>query len=409
VIAKFIQQKFFSVKRFLKKQAKPILDTNLFILYDKSKISFMFSGKKLLLLGFIIVLLVAIPVTVFLINQQQQTQSKAAPATILSIVDSTTSSPNKTMKIGESATFKVIVNPGTNQVSFSKFTLTYDPTKLEVVSGDFKPNSVNFPSILQGPTYGSGTVSITMSIGGALDKVIQTPKDAGTLTVKAIGGTAGATTKIDFGTPQVLSVGSTDTFNENVFSSANPAIITINDEATTTTTSSTTSTTTTTTPATTTTTVPTGTPSANQIPSCSSLALNGAASGTAPYSLTFTANGNDTDGTISKATFNFGDGQVLDVTEGTGTGSVSIQQSHTYASSGTFTATAIFTDNSGGVSTASSCTQSITITGGVTTTTLAVSTPTPTMVPTGPGNAMMTIGAIGGILSVVGILLFLAL
>jgi hypothetical protein len=370
----------------------------------------MFSGKKLLLLGFIIVLLVAIPLTVYLVYQQQKTESKAAPATILSVVDSTSGAATKTMKVGESATFKVIVAPGTNQVSFAKFNLTYDSTKLEVTSGDFKPDAQTFPSILQGPTYTTGVVSVTMSIGGALDKVIQTPKDAGTLTVKAIASTNGATTKIDFGTPQVLSVGATDTFNENVFSSANPATIIINEETTTTTTSSTTTTTSTTVPPTPTLTPgPTGTPSANQMPSCTSLTLNGSTSGTAPYALMFIANGNDSDGTVTKATFNFGDGQVSDVTQGVNTGSVSVQTSHTYGTAGTFTATAVLTDNSGGVSTTGSCTQAITVSEGTAATTPVVSTATPTMVPTGPANAMITLGAIGGILSIIGILLFFAL
>jgi hypothetical protein len=366
----------------------------------------MFSGKKLLLLGFIIVLLIAIPVVVYLVQQQQQTQSKAAPATILSVVESTTGASAKTMSVGDSATFKVLVNPGTNQVSFVKFTLTYDSTKLQVNSGDFTPNSATFPSILSGPTYATGTITVTMSIGGALDKVIQTTKEAGTITVKAIASTNGATTKIDFGTPQVLSVGATDTFNENVFSSANPATITIGEGATPTVTLAPTVTpgptaTPTVTPG------PTGTPSANQVPVCTSLALNQSGSGTAPYALTFTANGNDTDGTVTKATFNFGDGGIEDVTEGVSTGTVSVQKSHTYGTAGTFTASAVLTDNNGAVSTTGSCTQTITIAGA--TATPVVSTATPTMAQTGPSGAIMTIGAIGGILSVVGVLLLFAL
>ncbi len=371
----------------------------------------MFSGKKLLLLGFIIVLLVAIPITVYLVQQQQKTEIKAAPSTILSVVDADTGNSSKTMSVGESATFKVMVNPGSNQISFVKFTLTYDSTKLDVQANGFTPNESTFPSILQGPTYAAGTVSVTMSIGGSLDKVIQTPKEAGTITVTAIASTNGATTKIDFGTPQVLSVGATDTFNENVFSSSVPAIITIGGEETTTTTTTVPPTATPTPGPTATPTVtpgPTGTPSANQLPTCESLALDNSSTGTAPYALMFTANGSDSDGTITKVTFNFGDGQVQDVTDGLNTGSVSAQTSHTYASAGTFTATAAMTDNSGGVSSTESCTQVINISGAAVTA-APTNTPTPTLAPTGPGSTIMTFGAIGAILSVVGILLFLAL
>ncbi len=376
----------------------------------------MFSGKKLLLLGFIVVLLVAIPITVYLVQQQQKTEIKAAPSTILSVVDVDTGSSSKTMAVGESANFKVVVNPGSNQVSFVKFTLTYDSTKLDVQANGFTPNEGTFPSILQGPTYAAGSVTVTMSIGGSLDKVIQTPKEAGTLTVTAIGSTNGATTKIDFGTPQVLSVGATDTFNENVFSSSVPAVITIDEGATPTVTPEPTPTpapsptpgptaTPTVTPG------PTGTPSANQLPSCTSLALNSSSTGTAPYALMLTANGNDTDGTVNKVTFNFGDGQVQDVTDGVNTGSVSVQTSHIYSTAGTFTATAAMTDNSGGVSSTELCTQVITINGGggAVITIAPTNTPIPTMPPTGPGSAIMTFGAVGAILSVIGILLFLAL
>jgi len=44
------------------------------------------SGKKILAIGFVIVLLVAIPLTVFLIQQQQKTKSSANTTTVLSLV-----------------------------------------------------------------------------------------------------------------------------------------------------------------------------------------------------------------------------------------------------------------------------------------------------------------------------------
>ncbi len=372
----------------------------------------MFSGKKLLLLGFILVLLIAIPITVYLVQQQQQTKIKAAPSTTLSI----NPTPH-TMNVGDKVDLDVMMDPGQNSVSFVKFTLTYDSTKVEVKNGDFKPNTTAFPSVLQGPTYGAGSVSVTMNIGGSLDKIITSPTKVATLTVTAIAPTNGTSTKVEFGTPQVLSVGSSDTFNENVFSSATPGEIIINEGVTTTTTSSTTSSTTSTTttiPATTTTTttIPATT---NSTPSCTSLALDNSGTGTAPYALNFTTSGTDSDGTISKVTFNFGDGQVQDVTEGGGIGSASatVTAAHTYTTAGTYTASAIFTDNSSGVSGIGPCSQTITIQETVATTTTTPTseqlTPTPTMAASGPGSTIITIGAIGAILSIVGVMLLFVL
>lgn len=376
----------------------------------------MFSGKKLLLLGFILVLLIAIPITVYLVQQQQQTRIKAAPSTTLSI----NPTPH-TMNVGDKVDLDVMMDPGQNSVSFVKFTLTYDSTKVEVKNGDFKPNTSAFPSVLQGPTYGAGSVSVTMNIGGSLDKIITSPTKVATLTVTALAPTNGTSTKVEFGTPQVLSVGSSDTFNENVFSSATPGEIIINEGTATTTTSSTTSTTTSSTTSTTvtTTTIPVTTTTApattNLTPSCSSLTLDNSGTGTAPYALNFTTTGTDTDGTISKVTFNFGDGQVQDVTSGGGIGSASatVTAAHTYTTAGTYTASAIFTDNLSGVSGIGPCSQTITIQG---TTTAATTTPTtepatatPTMAASGPGNTMITIGAIGAILSIVGVMLLFVL
>ena len=372
------------------------------------------SGKKLLLFGFIAVLLVVIPLTVYLVQQQQKTRSGAAPSTTLGF-----NPASKTVAVNDVVNLDVMMNPGTNQVSFVKLIINYDATKLATSAAGAAicpqkpndalcPNVVAFPSVLQGPIYGPGTISVTLSIGGSPQNIVQAATKIASLSFQALVPTDPGTTQItiDSQQGQVLSIASTDQFNENVLSSVSPATITI--------TGAVASPTPTPTPAPTAeptvspTPAPTATPNA-QAPTCQSLTLSGAATGAAPYSLTFTATGTSSASTISKVTFNFGDSAVQDVPQSGGPSSVSVQASHTYNSGGTFVASASLTDALGNVSTSTTCTQTITVTATPTSTAIAQATPVPPLPPTGPDTKILAIGTIGTILSVLGILLFFAL
>ena len=90
------------------------------------------SVKKILLIGFIIVLLAAIPLTVYLVQQEQKTKSNANPKTTLDIVVTP-----QTKTVGDNVKLDVRVSPGgINRVSFVKFMITYDPSKLTPVYAD---------------------------------------------------------------------------------------------------------------------------------------------------------------------------------------------------------------------------------------------------------------------------------
>ena len=375
----------------------------------------LFSGKKLFLFGFIVVLLVAIPLTVYLAQQQQKTKSNAEKSTILSLVESGKTNKDITTTVGQNINLDVMVNPGNNFVSYVKLTISYDPTKIATASPGIVANS-DTVSIFEGPTYGPSQVSITLATGGDQTKVIQTATKIATITFNTLTPTETAPTQVGFGSDaEVLSTAPSDTSKENVLSTTNPAAITITGETTTTTNAGTT---TTTVPGetTTTTTLP------NQSPICSSLVLDREATGAAPLAINFTANGNDTDGTISKVTFNFGDGTVNDVTTGGGIGTqiVNVQANHIYNNSGTFSATAIITDSQSGASATTNCSQVISVTAASgdspvqpTVAPLPTATPTiapiPTIAPTGPGDAIMTIGALGAIFTIIGAILLFAL
>ncbi len=398
-----------------------------------------FNGRKLLLLGFIIVLLVGIPATLFLVQQQQETRSRAEKSTTLSITPESTSK-----EVGQAVPLDIMVNPGTNLVSFVKLEITYDETKLSInESTGFVPNAGAFPITVEGPAFTPGKILVSLSIGANTTAAISNITKVGTLNFTTLETTSGGTTTVGLGPQtQVLSAGANDQASEDTLSTTVPARVTIGGSPvitpSTTVTPSFTPTPTVTTapnsPTATPTTPPTLTPTPtliptptstqsastpNQPPVCSALNLDRGTTGTAPYSLTFTALGNDTDGTITQASFNFGDGPVTNVSTGGGIGSKSIntQIAHTYNNAGTYTAYAILTDNSGAVSNFNTCKTTITVnsgTGGSGSTsggssTGSTATTAPTIAPTGPSTVLVSAGAVLGALSLIGAFVFFLL
>jgi len=398
------------------------------------------SGKKLLLVGFIIVLLVAIPLTVYLVGQQQKTKSSAEAATKLSLVQTP-----QTVKVGERITFDVFADPSNiNQIGFIKLVLLYDPTKIATVPGSFAvaqwpsaDGSTFTPSVPIGPEYTDGAITVSMSVGGSPQNVLQRSSKIATVTFVALDKTdSGVPTQVTFGNAtQVLSLGGTTNTDEgaiNMLSNSSPGQINITDGDTPVTTTVTTTVTSTLTGAATETSTPTDTPtptdagSANGATetstptdtptpttvvglSCSSLTLDPGTSGTAPFAVNLTAVGNSTDSTISKVSFNFGDGQTQDVTDsgGVGTNSISVLTSHTYATSGNFNASATLTDVDGNTTTGS-CKAVVAVTaqeGASPTVTIASPSPLPATGPTG----LIAVGAIGVMLTFIGALLLFAL
>lgn len=360
-------------------------------------------GKKILLFGFIAVLLIGIPVTIYLVQRQQETRTQAAKSTTVAFTPPSSATAPIQKSVGDSIPLEIMVDPGTNLVGFIKFEIQYDPEKIATASANaFAPNTAVFPSVLEGPVYTPGKIAVTLSVGPDPTKVIQTKAKAATVIFKAISNTPpGTPTLVSYGaTTQVLSIGSNDQASENVLSSATPAYIAIGAATLTPTVPVPTALPTPTVPVTPAPTVtpaltpgPTATPAANQAPVCSSLAVDRSPSGDAPLSLTFNANGTDSNGTITKVTFNFGDGQVADVTTGggIGTATVNVANSHTYTNPGTFTAQAILTDDGAQVSDSASCKQSVTVTA---TASATPTSPAPTIEPTGASDVALGIGAV---------------
>lgn len=385
--------------------------------------------NKFFLLGNLAFLLLVIPVVLYFVKNQTSTRGSAAPTTTLSFI-----SPSLALdQCDATQTTRLVLNPGENIVHTIQLALKWDKTKFDI---DFAPNKTVFTQTLKGPTQTTDGMTITLSTDVDVTKAISTTTDVGTITIKPLAPSDGVI-KLDIdptGT-QIYSFASEDGTTENVYNSAGsfplsvsiaaktcdttaaPTVTdTANPSVTTAVSASPTVTTAPTITSAVATTIPTATPTAgpaNQSPICLNLDTT-ASSGSAPLSVTLTAGGNDSDGTIAKASFNFGDGTQQDVTTGMGTASVSAQLAHTYNSGGTFNATSVFTDNGGAVS--STCTQQIVVSGAVATmaptatpTSAPIVTEAQTATPTinNPGGIGATIGIIGGIIFAIAAGIFL--
>ncbi len=278
-----------------------------------------FSGKKLLLLGFLAVLLAVIPLTVyFLQTQTTSTQSQATPATKIyfALPGELTELTTPVQKaVNDEVKLDIIINPSTNQVIASTLFITFDATKLQLNGDKLKYTGIEnasqtegFNSVLAGPTYTDSTATITLTVGVDVTKIIKSTQKIATITFKALAPTAD--TKVSFDLEKTNVTSSVDP-EVNVLTSAPPATIVIAGGNTVLPTNTPVPGTPTNTPVPG---VPTTTGAQNQVPVCTALNIDRATSGSAPFSITFTANANDPDNTINKVTFDFGDGPVQDVT-----------------------------------------------------------------------------------------------
>lgn len=400
----------------------------------------MFSAKKLLLIGFGVILLVAIPLTLYILQQQQDVRSKAQAATTLTFMPPSTQVSPLQKKVDDIFSIDATVDPSTNLVSFVRLEIQYDPTKLATVSAQgadaFTPNTIAFPSILEGPIYQEGKIAVTLSVGSDPTKAIQTTTKIGTVTFKAVAATETPTQITYAVNTQVLSIGSSDQASENVLATKTPAVVQITGEGGTTTPTPTQPQTSPSpslspsptdalspTPSTSVSATPSPTGGLTQAPICtlftatasnaltdtfsSGSADTASSSGSVTYD--FIVEGNDPDGTIEQVTFNFGDGAVTTLTDGLSTSSIQTTSFHTYQP-GTYTASAVLTDEMGNVS-ADSCSQTIVVGGGDGSNVLPTDgpTPTPTMADPGPGSTILGIGAFFTMLSIVGAILFFTL
>lgn len=189
--------------------------------------------KRLLLIGFILVLLIGIPATLYVVQQQQELRSRAEKATVLYFQPESTQ-PNPIIgEIGEPITLELYANPGTNLISNVRLEIIYDATKLATPSAEgqpeaFVPNMSRFPQIVFGPVYTPGKIAVTLSTGGDPTNIVDTVQQIGTLTLIPIAETGATPTRITYGPNTLVTSGGDESqFAEDVLSSTNPAFVLI--------------------------------------------------------------------------------------------------------------------------------------------------------------------------------------
>ncbi|MBI4097354.1 MAG: hypothetical protein HY428_02980 [Candidatus Levybacteria bacterium] len=374
-------------------------------------------NKKFLLLGFVVILLVAIPVTIYMVQQQQQTTTRAQKSTTLSFEPPSSVSAPIQAAVGDQVDLDIMVDPGTNQVSIVRLEVKYDPLILEAVANTPTLNTAIFPTFLEGPIPDpTGKIAATLSIDNPSKAILAKTRIA-TISFKAKATTTAPTEVSYTARTQAYSVSGQDQHSEDVLLKGLPAFIAITGGEDTGPEPP---------PSDTdkppgggggnpTPTEPPGIGTANQNPSCQSLTAD-TKSGQAPLDVTFTVTGSDLDGTIEKITYNYGDGQVENITEGLGEATISSESAHTYTAAGTYVASAVLTDDLDATSSTGACSLTIIVQGGIgagdqpgSTTTTPTATPVISMKPTGPGDIFLGLGAVVGIMTVLGGLLFFML
>ena len=355
-----------------------------------------------------LLLLIGIPIGVYLVQQQQETQSEAEASSTLSFAPTSSEVGPIEAEVGDEIKLDIMVDPGTNKVSVVAFEINYDPAVFAPSeTTPFAENKTAFPVIMDQPVYEDGIIRGKVSTQ-SVAKAVSTQTKVATLTFVVLEETT-TPTVISYGAPftQILSAGGTDEAAEDVLSSSTPAYIsavildasgpTITPGGPTVFPQPTSVVGLSPTP------LPKGGVAGNTLPVCNSLTANGALEGVAPFAASFTANATDPDGVVEKVTFNFGDGQIKDVSssQAASSSATTFETEYTYTTAGTFKVSALATDNSGGLSPLGACVLTMTVT--------SLVSPTPTMEPTGPTETFIGIGIVAGILTFLGGLLFFTL
>lgn len=176
--------------------------------------------KKLLLIVSILFVIVAIPVSVYLVSQRQELRKRAAPATTLAFTPASI-----TKNVGSEFSIEVTINTGANQVIAAELHVGFDPEKLEALA---ITNGALFPNVLTSGRVEEDTVSITVGAPSSAQPV----SGQGTAAVIRFKALAPTTTPVlvTFATNTLVSgLGEGST---NVLTGTTPARVTISGKAT---------------------------------------------------------------------------------------------------------------------------------------------------------------------------------
>ena len=191
-----------------------------------------FFRKHKLIAATIAIQLVVLPIMLFMVKQEQDTQTQATPATTLFFNPSSGPNGNPIIKyINEALSLDLMVTPAGNLISLVKVEVKYDPTIFKLnTSNPVTINSQAFPVTVEGPVVNetTGTIQVVVSVGSDQTKVIQTSTKIMTINLIANSPTNQSQISVNMANSFARSIATQDTNTENVISSAMPAYVKIN-------------------------------------------------------------------------------------------------------------------------------------------------------------------------------------
>jgi hypothetical protein len=171
--------------------------------------------KKIVFFIILIVILLAVPISVYFVGQSQELRSRAAPATTLAF-----NPTSLTKKVGDTFSLDIQIDTGGNNVAIAELHITFDTTVLEATSFTTGPAA---PLIAASEILGAGTASISVRAQSTAQPITGT----GTIAVIRfrVKGVPATPVKIAFApTTYVSGLGES---NPNVLVSTIPATIQI--------------------------------------------------------------------------------------------------------------------------------------------------------------------------------------
>lgn len=140
--------------------------------------------KKIVFFVVGILLLVAVPATVYFVGRKQDIRSRAAPATTISF-----NPTSVTKAVDEQFTVNVNVNTETNSITAIKVAVVFDSTKLEATS---ITNGALAPKITASGVVSPGAASITVAAASTTEPIT----GAGTVAIIRFKGKSPTTTPV---------------------------------------------------------------------------------------------------------------------------------------------------------------------------------------------------------------------
>jgi len=193
----------------------------------KHKKSLLINKKNYSLVILLILALFLLMLARLLANPTNTKQEATGNARLYFTPSTETSSPLQ-KNINDTITLNLMVDPGSALVSFVRFDIMFDASKLAISGANaVQINSSAFPATLEGPVLTSGKVAASVSVGSDPTKAVTSVKQIASITFTATAATNGST-QITFGElTQILSLGADSSATDNVLGTTSPAFIEI--------------------------------------------------------------------------------------------------------------------------------------------------------------------------------------